>query len=73
VGDAWEARHSGLRIVPGELIKAEPFNKMAKKIEVLEVVIQELAKRTGMTDEDVAKLFESVCLRIATAEKLMED
>jgi len=73
VGAARGAQHSGLRILPGELIKAEPFNAMAKKIEVLEVVVQELAKRTGMTDEDVAKLFESVCLRIATAEKLMED
>ena len=73
VGAARGAQHSGLRILPGELIKAEPFNAMAKKIAVLEVLVRELAKRTGMTDSEMDELLKSIVLRIATAEKLMED
>jgi len=73
VGAARGATHSGLQILPGELIKAEPFNAMAKKIAVLEVLVRELAKRTGMTDSEMDELLKSIVLRIATAEKLMED
>jgi len=73
VGAARGATHSGLQILPGELIKAEPFNAMAKKIAVLELVVRDLAKRTGMTDDEAAEMLKSAALRIDTAEKLMEE
>ena len=63
---------AGLRINPGALMKTEPFNNLARQVEVLTTVVQVLAKRTGMTQAEVDKLMADAMTGVRVAEELLE-
>lgn len=64
--------HSGLQILPGELIKAEPFNDMRLQIESLKIVLADVAASAGL-DIDVPAELAKAKKSLQVAEKLMED
>ena len=63
--------HSGLRILPGELIKAEPFNELRLQVEALKIVLADVAATAGL-DIDVPAELAKAKKSLQVAEELME-
>ena len=63
---------SGLRINPGALMKTEPFNNLARQVETLTAVVQILAVKLGMTQDEVDKMMADAMHGVMVAEELME-
>lgn len=69
LNDSWE----GLRVNAGELIKADPFNKMARKLVTLELAIREVARRAGMSMEETEAMLSACQKSVDVSEEMMKE
>jgi hypothetical protein len=63
---------SGIRINPEALMKMEPFNNLSRQVETLTAVVQVLAVKLGMTQDEIDKMMADAMRGVRVAEELME-